>query len=94
MSILGKLSSVALASARIFGNSLNPLHVRSGNKVLRTALIGQQVTSWYPTRIEDYGDAQFKDPQRERMDMKTARLRKKGKTVKKGEGKRASNKKK
>ncbi|KAF0852403.1 mitochondrial ribosomal protein S33 (mS33) [Andalucia godoyi] len=83
----------AATAARIFGNVVGN-GLRSGNKVLRKSLAGPQILSWYPPAIELLGDTQFKDPQRARADLATMRRKKKGKTVKKGEGKRASSGKK
>jgi small subunit ribosomal protein S33 len=82
-------SNLFALSAKIFGNVLGT-GLRSGNKVLRKPLVGETIASWYPPRIEELGDSQYKDPQRARADLATLRRRKKGKTVKKGQGKRAT----
>jgi len=83
---------IALAAARIFQTALNDTNLPTGRKLLKRALIGPTLTSWYPERIRKL-DALFEDPDDRRRKVKLERMKRRGKgPPKKGEGKRAKKK--
>ena len=77
---------IALAAARIFQTALNDTNLPTGRKLLKRALIGPTLTSWYPERIRKL-DALFEDPDDRRRKVKLERMKRRGKgPPKKGEG--------
>ena len=73
-------------------SALNDTNLPTGRKLLKRALIGPTLTSWYPERIRKL-DALFEDPDDRRRKVKLERMKRRGKgPPKKGEGKRAKKK--
>ncbi|GAA5808297.1 hypothetical protein MFLAVUS_001687 [Mucor flavus] len=102
MSQPSRLAQLTQLSCKIFSNVYNPTSARTGNKVLRQRLIGSSLTSYNPQKLIHFRDVQALYPQlglvnleeKERLD-EIARRKRRGKGApKKGQGKRASNKKK
>ncbi|KAI7866548.1 mitochondrial ribosomal subunit S27-domain-containing protein [Spinellus fusiger] len=96
-----RLAQLAQLSCKVFQTVYNPTSVRTGNKVLRQRLLGSSLTQYHPTKLLHFRDlkAVFPDlelvhtEEKERLD-EIARRKRRGKgAVKKGKGKRASNKK-
>ena len=52
---------IALVAARIFQTALNDTNVPTGRKLLKKALVGPRLTSWYPEGIRKM-DMLFEDP--------------------------------
>ena len=57
---MSHLKGVVEASARIFGNVIGN-GLRSGHKILRAKLIGEKLTSYYPTLLH-VDDPMYEDP--------------------------------
>ena len=83
---------IALVAARIFQTALNDTNAPTGRKLLKKALVGPRLTSWYPEGIRKM-DMLFEDPDDKRRKVKLERMKRRGKgPPKKGEGKRAKKK--
>jgi len=83
---------IALVAARIFQTALNDTNAPTGRKLLKKALVGPRLTSWYPEGIRKM-DMLFEDPEDKRRKVKLERMKRRGKgPPKKGEGKRAKKK--
>ena len=83
---------IALVAARIFQTALNDTNAPTGRKLLKKALVGPRLTSWYPEGIRKM-DMLFEDPDDKRREVKLERMKRRGKgPPKKGEGKRAKKK--
>ncbi|KAG0749317.1 hypothetical protein G6F62_000269 [Rhizopus arrhizus] len=98
----GRISQLQQLSCKIFSNVYNPTCARTGNKILRQRLLGPTLTAYNPKQIVHFRDIQALYPQlglidleeKERLD-EIARRKRRGKGApKKGQGKRAANKKK
>jgi small subunit ribosomal protein S33 len=84
-------TTVEEARARIFGTHIGD-GLRSGRKILRRALIGERVASYYPPQWFA-GDPLLVDVDAERKKAKLQRLTRRGKAPpKKGSGKRSGKK--
>ncbi|KAF7724916.1 hypothetical protein EC973_000575 [Apophysomyces ossiformis] len=97
-----RLAQLAQLSCKIFQNVYNPTAARTGNKVLRQRLIGPSLTQYHPQKLVHFRDIKALYPslnlidmdEKERLD-EIARRKRRGKGApKKGQGKRASNKRK
>ncbi|XP_074556753.1 uncharacterized protein LOC141812639 [Curcuma longa] len=88
------LQGVTEARVRIFGHVLNPLGKRSPHKILRKKLIGEKVASWYPYDIKNEDPLVLAREEKERL-AKLEMLKRRGKgPPPKGQGKRATKRKK
>ncbi|CAO3626327.1 unnamed protein product [Cunninghamella blakesleeana] len=89
-----RLVQLAQLSSKVFDTVYNPTAVRTGNKVLRQQLLGPTMTQYHPAPLVHFRDIKALYPDLERLD-EIARRKRRGKGApKKGQGKRASNKKK
>ncbi|KAG0173414.1 hypothetical protein DFQ28_001589 [Apophysomyces sp. BC1034] len=97
-----RLTQLAQLSCKIFQNVYNPTSARTGNKILRQRLIGSSLTQYHPQKLVHFRDIKALYPslnlvdtdEKERLD-EIARRKRRGKGApKKGQGKRASNKRK
>ncbi|KAG2176636.1 hypothetical protein INT44_007300 [Umbelopsis vinacea] len=97
-----RLAKLTQTACKIFSTVYNPTAARSGNKILRERLVGPTVSSYYPQPLVHFRDIKAAFPQlnlidtdeKERLD-EIARRKRRGKGApKKGQGKRASIKKK
>ncbi|KAL0090849.1 mitochondrial ribosomal subunit S27-domain-containing protein [Phycomyces blakesleeanus] len=96
-----KLAQLAQLSCKIFQTVYNPTSARTGNKVLRQRLLGSTLTQYHPEKLVHFRDLKAMFPEldlvnteeNERLE-EIARRKRRGKGApKKGQGKRASNKK-
>ncbi|KAI8979614.1 mitochondrial ribosomal subunit S27-domain-containing protein [Mycotypha africana] len=96
-----RLAQLTQLSCKIFNNVYNPTAVRTGNKILRRRLLGPSLTSYYPQRLFHFRDLKALYPtmglvdldEKERLEEINRRKRRGKGAPKKGQGKRASNKK-
>ncbi|KAI8140245.1 mitochondrial ribosomal subunit S27-domain-containing protein [Fennellomyces sp. T-0311] len=97
-----RLAQLSQLSCKIFQNVYNPSAARTGNKVLRQRLLGPTMTAYHPQKLVHFRDIKALYPdlglvdldEKARLD-EIARRKRRGKGApKKGQGKRASNKKK
>ncbi|KAI8971369.1 mitochondrial ribosomal subunit S27-domain-containing protein [Pilobolus umbonatus] len=101
MSQPARLAQLKELSCKIFSNIYNPTNARTGNKILRQRLIGPSLTSYNPKTLVHFRDIKAIYPELGLVDLdekarleEIAKRRRRGKGApKKGEGKRASNKK-
>jgi len=90
-STVSPAESVEETRARIFGTHIGD-GLRSGRKILRRALVGERLTSYYPPQWFG-GDPLLVDVEAERKKAKLQRLSRRGKAPpKKGSGKRSGKK--
>ncbi|CAM0136592.1 mitochondral 37S ribosomal protein S27 [Umbelopsis sp. WA50703] len=97
-----RLAKLTQTVCKLFDTVYNPMAVRSGNKILRERLVGPSVSSYYPQPLIHFRDIKAAVPQLKLIDMdekerldEIARRKRRGKGApKKGQGKRASIKKK
>ncbi|KAI7897979.1 mitochondrial ribosomal subunit S27-domain-containing protein [Cokeromyces recurvatus] len=97
-----RLAQLSQLSCQIFSNVYNPTGARTGNKILRQRLIGPTIAAYHPQKLVHFRDISALYPQLELIDMdekvrldEIARRKRRGKGApKKGQGKRATNKKK
>ncbi|KAI9480708.1 MAG: mitochondrial ribosomal subunit S27-domain-containing protein [Benjaminiella poitrasii] len=97
-----RIAQLSQLSCKIFSNVYNPTGARTGNKILRQRLIGSTITAYHPQKLTHFRDIKALYPElglidvdeKERLD-EIARRKRRGKGApKKGQGKRATNKKK
>ncbi|ORY91864.1 mitochondrial ribosomal subunit S27-domain-containing protein [Syncephalastrum racemosum] len=98
----GRLAELAKLSCKVFQTVYNPTAARTGNKILRQRLQGPTMTAYHPQKLIHFRDIKALYPQlglidvdeKERLD-EIARRKRRGKGApKKGQGRRASVKKK
>ena len=70
---------IALVAARIFQTALNDTNVPTGRKLLKKALVGPRLTSWYPEGIRKM-DMLFEDPDDKRRKVKLERMKERERT--------------
>ncbi|CAO3596514.1 unnamed protein product [Absidia cylindrospora] len=97
-----QLTQLAQLTSKIFGTVHNPTAARTGNKILRQRLLGPSMVQYNPTPLIHFRDLKALYPELGLVDMdekarldEISRRKRRGKGApKKGQGKRASNKKK
>ncbi|KAI7856660.1 mitochondrial ribosomal subunit S27-domain-containing protein [Circinella umbellata] len=98
----GRLAQLAQLQCKIFQNVYNPSAARTGNKILRQRLLGPSMTAYNPEKLVHFRDIKALYPdlglvdidEKARLDEIARRSRRGKGAPKKGQGKRASNKRK